>query len=216
MTSSKATPEPSSEASAERLYGGLTSTARKAQRRDRLTAAAFHLFGTKGFGDTTIEALCAEAAVGIRAFYEEFGSRDALFTAVYFQIADEAFARLQQNLFTTSSATLFERFESALSVYFHFLLDDPRRAQIMSVDTPRGDMELAAKRIDSVDRFAKLAEAAIAGQRQQHDGDLALWSTFMIGGVRSMVIHWMNSSPRPSVDELASEAARFLYRSLGG
>lgn len=154
--------------------------------------------------------------MGIRAFYEEFGSRDALFTAAYFQVADEAFTRLQGELATTAGMTLAERMTSALSVYLHFILDDPRRAQIVMVDTPRGDLELAAKRMDSGARFAKLAEAAIASQPNGHDGDLALWSTFMVGGVRSMVIHWMNSDPRPLVDDLAAEASRFLLRSLGG
>lgn len=212
MTSPKRAPE----TSAERLYGGLTSTARKAQRRDRLIAAGFHLFGTKGFSETTIEALCAEAAVGIRAFYEEFGSRDALFTAAFFRVTDEAFVRLQTEIAATAGMSLAERIESALSVYLHFMLDDPRRAQIVMVDAPRGDLELAAKRLDVGTRFAKLAEAAIASEPNGHEGNLELWSIFIVGGVRAMVTHWMNSHPRPRIDELAAEASRFLLRSLRG
>ncbi|MEM7434308.1 MAG: TetR/AcrR family transcriptional regulator [Myxococcota bacterium] len=198
-----------------RLYGGLNASARKAQRRDRLVAAGLHLFGTNGFGEVTIEALCAEAAVGIRAFYEEFGSRDALFTEVYFELANTAFTELQAEVMGNTELPLPERMRNALLVHFHFVLDDPRRARIMYVDTPRGDLELAQKRIDSSERFAKLAAAAIAGGTSVYQGNLELWSMFMIGGVRAMVVHWMGSDSRPEVDELATEAAQFLARSLG-
>ncbi|MGB5809218.1 MAG: TetR/AcrR family transcriptional regulator [Polyangiales bacterium] len=215
MASPKVSARTQNDEAEERLYGGLTSSARREQRRERLIAAGFRLFGTKGFEDTSIEALCAEAGVGIRAFYDEFGSRDAVFTAAFFEVADAAFSKLQADLIATDGTPLPDRLQSALSVYLHYILDDPRRARLTAVDTPRGDMELAAKRIEFTDRFAKLAEAAVASGGDRPEGNLAYWSVMVVGGVQGLIAYWMNADPRPEIDDLASEAARFLLRSLG-
>ena len=215
MPPSKAAAKSDSSPPTERLYGGLTSVARKEQRRSRLIGAAFQLFGTEGFADVTIEALCAEAGVGIRAFYDEFGTRDALFTAVFFEVTDAAFADLQLELEASAGQPLGERLERALAVYLHFVLDDPRRARITAVETPRGDMGLVAQRRQNSQRLVSLTESAIAGHDEQTESDLGLWAVFMVGGVRELIIHWMNSDPRPDIDDLATKTAQILLRSLG-
>ncbi len=59
----------------ERRYGGKTTTERRAERRERLLDAGLALFGTQGFATVTIEALCAEAGLNPRYFYEQFSRR---------------------------------------------------------------------------------------------------------------------------------------------
>ena len=66
-----------------RRYGGRTSEERHAERRERLLDAALELFGTRGYADTTIEAICAASQLGPRYFYEQFGSREELLLATY-------------------------------------------------------------------------------------------------------------------------------------
>jgi AcrR family transcriptional regulator len=66
-----------------RVYGGRSEPQRRAERRGRLLAAGLELFGTEGWGGTTIERLCTSAGVATRSFYEEFSSREALLLAVF-------------------------------------------------------------------------------------------------------------------------------------
>jgi AcrR family transcriptional regulator len=67
----------------ERRYGGKTATERRDERRERLLDAGLELFGTDGFAAVTIEALCAEAGLNPRYFYEQFATREELLGAVY-------------------------------------------------------------------------------------------------------------------------------------
>jgi AcrR family transcriptional regulator len=53
--------------------------------------AALEHFGTRGYADSTIEGICAEAGVGIRAFYDEFRTREELLRQVYDYAAGRAY-----------------------------------------------------------------------------------------------------------------------------
>src|SRR5260370_198197 len=73
-----------------RTYRGMSPQERLTERRNRLLAAAFQQFGAKGYPATTIDALCADAHVSTRGFYECFSSREAMLAAVHEQITTEA------------------------------------------------------------------------------------------------------------------------------
>ena len=64
-------------------YGGRTAEERRAERRERLLDAGLELFGTQGYANTSIEALCAATRLNPRYFYESFPTREALLRAVY-------------------------------------------------------------------------------------------------------------------------------------
>ncbi|WCT73506.1 TetR/AcrR family transcriptional regulator [Sphingomonas naphthae] len=57
------------------------SEADVAARRTRIVEAAFHLFFTEGFTETTLEAVGKVAGVTKRTIYELIGDKTALFTA---------------------------------------------------------------------------------------------------------------------------------------
>src|ERR687894_2439675 len=66
-----------------RRYAGQAADERRAERRRRLLDAAVELFGTRGYGATTIEALYTEAKLAPRHFYEQFSGREQLLRAAY-------------------------------------------------------------------------------------------------------------------------------------
>lgn len=74
---------PEKRVSAHRSYGGKDASTRQAERRDKLVAAAIRLFGRQGFAATSIDALCAEAGLTKRYFYESFASSEDLLIAAY-------------------------------------------------------------------------------------------------------------------------------------
>lgn len=79
-----AKPKPSpSKQLPRRSYGGKDAGTRQAERLDKLVAAAIRLFGRQGFAETSIDALCREAGLTKRYFYEAFSSSEDLLIAAY-------------------------------------------------------------------------------------------------------------------------------------
>ena len=58
-------------------WAGLAPDDRRAERRTLLLDAAFELLGTEGWGGTTVRAVCQEARLNPRYFYESFEDLDA-------------------------------------------------------------------------------------------------------------------------------------------
>lgn len=77
------TPEPTP---ASRSYRGESQEQRAQKRRDQFIAAGKRLFGTIGYRRTTVRALCKEAGLTDRYFYESFNSTEDLLVAVYQQL----------------------------------------------------------------------------------------------------------------------------------
>jgi AcrR family transcriptional regulator len=64
-------------------FGPARVTRRRARTRARLLEAAFEVFAERGFGQTTIEAVCEAAGYTRGAFYSNFTDLDELFFALY-------------------------------------------------------------------------------------------------------------------------------------
>lgn len=64
-----------------RRCGGLEVGERRERRRVALIEAGLEVFGTVGYAESTVEALCAQAGIrNKRYFYEPFPDREALIT----------------------------------------------------------------------------------------------------------------------------------------
>lgn len=85
-TASQATPL---EPKVERPYAGKAAAQRQLERRQRLIEAGVTLIGRDGFAVVTIDAVCAEAGLTKRYFYEAFPSRESLLTAAYEAVTQE-------------------------------------------------------------------------------------------------------------------------------
>ena len=83
-----ATPAATAGAAARsRRYRGVSGDERRADRRRRLLEAGLQLLGTVGWEQTTMTAVCAEARLTERYFYESFRNREQLLLAVLDGIA---------------------------------------------------------------------------------------------------------------------------------
>lgn len=65
---------------------------RGARTVQRIFEAAHRLFLTRGFSETTMEAIAQEAGVSKATLYSHYGSRDDLFSAVIWATAGDRFA----------------------------------------------------------------------------------------------------------------------------
>ena len=87
-----------------RPWRGQSPQERREARRRRLLDAALELFGTTGYAATSLTALCAQAGVSPRHFYELYAGREPLMADLYDEIVLET-ARLVDEAYAAAPLT---------------------------------------------------------------------------------------------------------------
>lgn len=184
-------------------YGGRTAEERQAERREKLLDAGLELFGTQGYANTSIEALCAATRLNPRYFYESFKTREELLRAVY----DRHMAHLAE----TVGAALRDAPEdprglvrTGLTAFVETQLADRRAARITYLEIVGVSLELERHRRDVLRGFAGLVEReadrlAAAGLLPQRDRDHRLTAMALGGAVDGLLTDcFTNPSPPPT------------------
>src|SRR5689334_6760341 len=79
-----------------RIWGGTTLEERKRERRARLLQAGVTLIAAGGGQAVSVRAVCREAGLTSRYFYEHFEGRDDFTVAVFQSLAEEAQQAIRQ------------------------------------------------------------------------------------------------------------------------
>src|ERR1700733_6254619 len=104
-----------------RRWSGVPIEDRQALRRDELVAAGVTLLGGEGGPGLTVRAVCREAGLTERYFYESFSDRDEFVRAVYDDVCTRAMAAL---LSASTPREAVERFVA-------LMVDDPVRGRVL-------------------------------------------------------------------------------------
>lgn len=112
-----------------RRYGGRTAEERQQERREQLIEAGVELFGTVGFGGTSIRAVLRESGLAERYFYESFDSLEALLVGVHEHIHETVASAVSQA--TEAAGTDVEaRARAGLRAFIDTVTTDPRWVKI--------------------------------------------------------------------------------------
>jgi AcrR family transcriptional regulator len=104
-----------------RRWSGVPLEDRHVLRRDELIAAGVQLLGGESGPAVTVRAVCREAGLTERYFYESFSDRDEFVRAVYDDVCTRAMAAL------TSATTPREAVEQFVAL----MVDDPVRGRVL-------------------------------------------------------------------------------------
>jgi AcrR family transcriptional regulator len=104
-----------------RRWSGVPLEDRQALRRDELIAAGVQLLGGEGGPAVTVRAVCREAGLTERYFYESFADRDEFVRAVYDDVCARAMSALMS---ATTPREAVERFVA-------LMVDDPVRGRVL-------------------------------------------------------------------------------------
>jgi AcrR family transcriptional regulator len=104
-----------------RRWSGVPLEDRQALRRDELIAAGVQLLGGESGPAVTVRAVCREAGLTERYFYESFTDRDEFVRAVYDDVCTRAMSAL------TSATTPREAVEQFVAL----MVDDPVRGRVL-------------------------------------------------------------------------------------
>jgi AcrR family transcriptional regulator len=192
-----------------RPYGGKSVAQRRHERRERLLDAGLELFGTLGYQATTIEAICAEAHVHPRYFYEEFGGREELLGAVYDRHVDAVMRKVSAAT-EAAGRNSRSRLEAGLREFVTATLADERAARVNYFEIVGVSPELEARRRAVLRDYAEMIAArarALSQPRQptaERMADARLIAVAFVGATDGLLIDWLTNAKRGDRDELVA------------
>ncbi|MFJ8674401.1 MULTISPECIES: TetR/AcrR family transcriptional regulator [unclassified Streptomyces] len=195
-------------------YGGRTAGERRAERRQRLLDAGLHLFGGgPGYRATSVSALCEEAGLSTRQFYEEFSNLEEVLAALHTLINKWAEEAAMSALATMPEGGVEERAAAAFRAYASCATCDPRRIRIAFVEVVGVSPQLEAQRLARRGRWAEvmlheLKRAAVRGEAAERDYRVA--ATAFIGAVNGLLHDWTAGAIDASLDEIVDELLLML------
>jgi len=198
----------------KRAYAGRTPEQRRDERVERLRAAGLELFGTAGYGGTRIQALCSEARVTARHFYELYPSTEALFRDVYDDISGGCLHSVAAALGARAPAA--ERIQRGALAAVTYLLTDTRRARVQCVESYTVSPAFQEHRDQVLQRYTELLAGVAAAQDlpltplQQHVSAAA-----MVAAADSVLAAHVRSPSTVSVDDCRA-CLTYLFSRVAG
>src|SRR3954447_8617541 len=202
---------------ATRVYGGGSAGERVEVRRQRLMDAALELMGTEGWAGTSVRAICREAGLTPRFFYESFDDLDALAVAVFDDISVRATAAILEAVRDAPDEPAAQA-NAAIATFVDQVTQDPRRARVVFAEA-LGNEALARRRLQAMRAMAKLiadhgrlADGAAPGA----DTLVEITASLLAGGLAELLIAWLDGAIDATRDQLVADcAALFMVTAEG-
>jgi len=186
-----------------RAYRGVSPEERRAQRRSKLIAAAIAVYGKRGYRQATVKAVCEEAGLTERYFYESFANSEDLLITSYRSVTYKVFGDIAAAGQSAGRAR-GERARAMLRAYFGALQRDPQSARVFLVEI-RGVSR-------AVDQAFDASLQAIGDEIARHAApgaaDDELLRAGVIGGVMHIALRWIDQGYQPPLDSVVETALR--------
>jgi AcrR family transcriptional regulator len=192
-----------------RQYRGRSAEERAADRRERLLEAGLTVFGGDSAERATMTAICQEAGLTERYFYESFTGRDELLVCVVERIAEEIRDRALAALAETEHSPE-ERARAAIAAFVAVLTGDPRKGRIAVVESAASE-PLRTRRRALLRQFAQL----VAHESRELWGDSALppphdevSALLFVGGLAEVMTAWLRGEVDVTPEQIVDAATR--------
>lgn len=185
------------------------------ETRDRILEAAVTVFAHKGYHDTKVDDIVAEARASKGAFYFYFPSKQEIFLALVDKFADLLESRLRARLQTETSGVA--RVDAALRVCLETFGQYRGLAKIALVQATGLGLAFEEKRRAVNDRFMRfikheLDEAVTEGSLPPLDTEVAACA--WVGALNEVVLRWVyTGEPEPA--RALPALRKFLLQSIG-
>ena len=195
-----------------RRWRGQTTEQRQAARRKLLIEAGIELFGTQGYASTSVKAVCDEAGLTERYFYEAFPDREGLLIAIYDMLIEDAAAATLKSIEGIEDDMKLSM-RAALHGFASHVTKDPRRARIQEIEVIGVSPALEERRRNAIHAFADLIAARVrqfGGREQAGPIRLDVISLGLVGAVNEQLIDYVLGHLDISLDDLvANQVAVF-------
>lgn len=190
------------------VYRGVPAEERVAERRARLMEATLAVWADPG-RRTTMTAICAEAGLTERYFYESFAGLDEALMAVMDAIATEIESTTLEAAERAGDDPA-ARTRATLHAFVTLLGEDPRKGRVAIVEAAAAP-ELRQRRTELLRHFAhRSAEEArtMMGLPRRTTAEDEIAGLLFIGGMSELVTAWLDGVIDATPDDIVEAATR--------
>jgi len=178
-----------------RRYRGVSEEVRRAERRQRFIEAGLDVFAERGYHNSTVRSICANAGLTERYFYESFSNSEDLLTAVY-KYTVERLRESTISTFSTPSTSADLLIETALNSFLTSIHNDPRLARILFVEVLGVSARIDTLYRNAVEEFAGLlnviSQSIVTEQAPMPDQVKPdLLALGLVGAVINLTARWV-------------------------
>lgn len=177
------------------VYGGVAADERRSTRRAALLEAALELLGSDGWQAATVRAICAQARLTPRYFYESFADREELLVALFDEIAQQAASAVVAAVVAAPDHARGKA-RAAIGAFVELVTDDPRKARVLFVEAT-GSEALTHRRFQMLRMFARLVSEQgrqFYGVRGPGDPIVQTSALMLVGGLAETLLAWLDGS----------------------
>jgi len=191
-----------------RPYRGVEAPERLAQRRRQLLDAGLELLGgTDDPPELTVRALCTQAGVSARYFYESFTDKDQLVATVYDWVIADIAATTQA---AVAAAPRDEQNWAGIVNLVRMIADDVRIGRLL-FNPALSNAVLARKRAEVGGVFALLSGQHVTTAYQlPENGWTKSVAHFVVGGVGQTISAWVSGDIDLNQAQLVEQLTRIL------
>ena len=191
------------------VYRGVSAADRIAGRRARLLDAALAVWADPETR-TTMTAVCAEAGLTERYFYESFSGLDELLAAVMDAIAAEIEETSSRAAAECAEDDPVARVHASVQAFVQLLVDDPRKGRVAiieSVSTPALRQRRTTLLRHLAHRSAIEARDVLGlPSRSEREDETA--GLLFIGGMAELITAWLDGTLDATAEEIVEAASR--------
>lgn len=183
--------------------------------RERILDSAMNIFSAKGFHDTKLDEIVADASTSKGSIYFHFPNKEKLFIALVDQFADLIERRATEAIEQETQG--IKRVQVALEAVLDTFSKYRRPAKLLLVQAVGLGTVFEKKRLEVTDRFALMIKTYL--DEAIAVGDVQPVDTFIVahawmGAIYSVVIQWVYTG-EPSQEEIIETLLPLLLRSVG-
>ena len=198
------TPAPTTSA---RPYRGVDAAERLAGRRASLLEAGLDLLGGDDSAELTVRAICRQAGVAARYFYESFTDKDEFVAAVFDWVIAELAATTQA---AVAAAPLEEQTRAGMANIVRTIGGDPRIGRLL-FSAQLANAVVVRKRVESSALFAMLSGQHVENALRVPENDrIKAAAHFVVGGVGQTIGAWLTGDVRLAPEQLVDHLASLL------
>ena len=203
--------------SSGRSYRGASADERRDERKRKLIEAGVKVIGRDGYPATTVRAVCAEAGLTERYFYEAIGDRERLLGAVYEHLVQQTQAQIAQTLMAAGNVPPTELARLALTAYFGAMRDNPDAARILLFEILGVSPEVTRLSQRAIADFAmlirmtarRLPQLAVPEKQEE------LVTSGLVGSVVFITMSWFLEGFQRDLDDVVDSALSIFNAVVG-
>lgn len=192
---------------------GVSTRLPAARRKEQLLDVAIREFASRGFHQTSMNAVADAAGVTKPVLYQHFSSKRGLYLELLRTVGDRLMSKISAAAASASGPR--QQVEEGLRAYFRFVADHDDAYRLMFGGGTRRDEEFATE-ASRVERSIASVIAELIRIEGLSDADRLLFAHGVVGLAEGTSRFWLGDGLDLDPDDVAERVADLAWRGLRG